>query len=152
MKSARELLATCFYVGYIPGAPGTYASFLAVCALLIAGDAAFRAGWFVLLGVVVLAVFALSRAEETFGANDPRPAVLDEFAGMWLSMILCGSAAWLPLGVAFVAFRALDIFKPWPIRALERLGGWRGIIADDLAAGLIAGIAARLVVVYALAK
>lgn len=150
MKSVREFLATCFYVGHVPGAPGTYASILAVCAFLTAGDAAFRAGWFAFLGIVLVSMFALSRAEETFGSADPKPAVLDEFAGMWLSMLLCGSTAWLPLCVAFAAFRLLDVLKPWPIRALERFAGWRGIIADDLAAGLVSGGAARLIVVYVL--
>jgi phosphatidylglycerophosphatase A len=49
------------------------------------------------------------------------------------------------MAVAFVLFRVLDVVKPWPIRRLERLpGGW-GIVADDLAAALAAGLLALAV-------
>lgn len=80
---------------------------------------------------------------------DPGPVVVDEVAGQ----LLCFAVArpWLPtlsLGeltfaavLGFLAFRALDVVKPWPINRLERLPGAVGIMADDLAAGAVAGVA-----------
>jgi phosphatidylglycerophosphatase A len=82
------------------------------------------------------------------GAHDPGAVVIDEVAGQWLALVV----AWLvlrpatPTGLAilvaagFVLFRFLDVVKPWPIRKLEHLPGGLGIVADDLAAGLLAGL------------
>jgi phosphatidylglycerophosphatase A len=148
MNRVREFVATCLYVGHIPGAPGTYASVLAAAVFVIAGKPLGQAGWLTFLGIFLAAIFALSRAEEIFGAADPKPVVLDEFAGMWLTMLVGGSGDWVPMGIGFVLFRMLDIAKPFGIRRLERMAGWRGIIADDLAAGLAAGIAVRAAVIF----
>jgi phosphatidylglycerophosphatase A len=75
---------------------------------------------------------------------DPGPVVLDEVAGQWLALLVLVAAGHTPalaeVLAAFLLFRAFDVLKPWPIRALESLpGGW-GIVADDLAAGLAAGV------------
>ena len=148
MNKLREFLATCLYVGYIPGAPGTYGSILSAAGFVILGRPVGTAGWVMFLAVFILSMFALSRAVEVFGEIDPRPVVLDEFAGMWLAFLVGGTADWILLAVGFVFFRVLDIAKPFPIRRLERIPGWRGIIADDLAAGLAAGIIVRLASAY----
>jgi phosphatidylglycerophosphatase A len=56
-------------------------------------------------------------------------------------MIPAGAFAWPTVAAGFVLFRLLDITKPWPVRALERLpGGW-GIVLDDIAAGAIGALA-----------
>ena len=79
---------------------------------------------------------------------DPKRAVWDEVAGVWLTCIfLPKTLPWL--AAAFLVFRVLDILKPWPIRRLERLPGGYGIMADDAAAGLVG--AALLNAVYRLA-
>ena len=79
---------------------------------------------------------------------DPKEAVWDEYVGMWATCLLLPKT--LPwMAAAFVCFRVLDIWKPWPIRRLERLPGGLGIMADDLLAG-IAGAAALNVVRLAL--
>ncbi|MFZ5786292.1 MAG: phosphatidylglycerophosphatase A, partial [Acidobacteriota bacterium] len=77
--------------------------------------------------------------------SDPGPVVIDEVAGQWLALALLVAAQPRPLSLGLVAgsfllFRLFDVVKPWPIGRLERLpGGW-GILADDLAAGLAAGL------------
>jgi phosphatidylglycerophosphatase A len=85
-----------------------------------------------------------SWAAEKFGRPDPPQCVSDEAAGQWLAL------AFLPItsardlcivaGMQFVLFRLLDIIKPPPVRQLEKLpAGW-GILADDLAAGVLANL------------
>jgi phosphatidylglycerophosphatase A len=150
VRPLREFLATCAWIGYIPGLPGTCASAASLAVFVLAGFPSGPVGWYVLLAVFLVGIFAMSRAVETFGAEDPGPVVIDEFLGMWLALLIAGSSNWVALAAAFVLFRFFDIIKPFPIRRLERLGGWRGIVADDLAAGFVAGIGARLTVVYVL--
>lgn len=131
------LVATGLGSGLAPVAPGTVASLIALVIyyfLPIAGDSiplyALVGGGFL---VGVAATGTLASATDP----DPRRAVWDEFVGMWASCLLLPKT--LPwLAVAFLSFRALDIWKPWPIRRLERLPGGLGIMADDLVAGLVA--------------
>ena len=83
------------------------------------------------------------------GDDDPAEVVMDEFAAQALTFLILpfmatrGLSGWESLVLAslgFLAFRAIDIVKPWPIRRLERLpAGW-GILADDLAAGVCSAI------------
>jgi phosphatidylglycerophosphatase A len=139
----RELLTTFFYVGYLPWMPGTWGSIAAAAVFVTTQRPAGAAGWIIFGGMLAVCAFALFHAERIFGARDPEPVVLDEVAGMWLTFILAGSPNWVAIAAGFVLFRALDIIKPFPIGRLERLPGGLGILADDLGAGLVAGIIVR---------
>lgn len=96
-----------------------------------------------LLGVAAVGVAAASQAESAYGRRDPGVIVIDETAGMLLTL------AAVPVGVGgalagFFAFRLFDVVKPFPARRAERLpGGW-GVMADDLVAGLYAQALLRL--------
>jgi phosphatidylglycerophosphatase A len=78
------------------------------------------------------------------GRKDPSFVVIDEVAGQWITLLLC-PINWRNAVIAFVLFRLFDIFKPFPIRRIERLpAGW-GIVFDDVGAGLYAwGVASLL--------
>ena len=125
--------------GLAPVAPATVASFAAVVLyyfLPISGDSI---ALYLMIGVgFVLGVWAtgtLATAERP----DPSLAVMDEFIGMWATcLLLPKSIPWLV--AAFLCFRILDVVKPWPINRLERLPGGQGIMADDLAAGLVGAV------------
>ena len=99
--------------------------------------------------LVILGLWSASGARENFGGGDPRPVVIDEFAGMWLSFLIAGSAGWVAIALAFGLFRFFDAAKPFPIRRVERIGGAAGIMADDLVAGLCAGALTRLLMYLA---
>jgi len=73
------------------------------------------------------------------GVADPSECVIDEVAGQFIA---CAFAPPTIVGfiIAFLLFRALDIFKPWPIYLAERLPGGLGIVADDVVAGVISGL------------
>jgi phosphatidylglycerophosphatase A len=139
-------IATVGGIGYFPFASGTVASLVALAAAI---GITFWVGSFGLLLCALAAnacgAWACHLYAAGIGKADPSECVIDEVAGQWLA---CACAPFSPLGffVAFLLFRLLDIAKPWPISAAERLRGGVGIMADDLVAGLISGallIAAR---------
>jgi phosphatidylglycerophosphatase A len=149
---AASLIATCFGIGRLPYAPGTWAS---LAALPTGWWLATTGGWYALLAaaiaVSVLGVVASAAHARASGLYDPSDCVVDELAGQWLALVPLAAMDRLgsPIAIllAFALFRFFDIVKPWPVAQLERLPGGYGIMADDIAAGLIA--AALLAVVIA---
>ncbi len=153
-RSAR-LIATTFGLGEILPAPGTTAGSLPA-ALVWAAVAAISTDAGQLLAVtggltlaaVFVGVWAAGTEASRRGAEDPGPVVIDEVAGQWLCYLtalpfihLTGATALLVVTAAgFFLFRLFDVWKPWPIRRLEQLPGGVGIVADDLAAGVVAGM------------
>ncbi len=144
---AAHLLATCGGVGYLPIAPGTWGSLLAValagCLYLVPGEdfPLLLAG---LIGSTVLGTWAAHRVASDLGDSDPSRVVIDEVAGQFLTLI------WVPLSLSslllgFFFFRVFDILKPPPARQAEGLPGGYGIMTDDLVAGLYAGLLLLLV-------
>ena len=142
------LLATWFYSGYSPLAPGTVGS---VVAGAIAWTVANRLGvppWAfsaVAVCAVPLAIRAIEAATAEFGSKDPSSVVLDEVIGLWIAIAPVSAASWPQWITALVLFRVFDIAKPFGIRRLEGLPGGRGVLADDIAAGACAMIGALLV-------
>jgi phosphatidylglycerophosphatase A len=129
-------------VGWIPVAPGTAGSALAV---LVLWQVPFsRAGLVVFFVVVMLAgTWAAHQAERVLGVKDPGAIVIDEVAGMTLSVLAFPLT--LPvLAAGFVLFRLFDVTKPFPARASQRAPGGLGVMVDDLIAGLYAAIALAL--------
>ena len=137
------LVATGLGSGYSPVAPGTAGSVVGLVLfwpLARTGPAIQAAA---ILGVFFLGVVASAHLARRVGRKDPGLAVIDEVAGMWITL------AWLEPGpllwaTGFFAFRAMDVLKPWPARSLEALpGGW-GIMVDDVVAGLYAHLLLRV--------
>lgn len=140
------VVATVFGVGYFPVASGTAGSLAALAVL--PSLAAFRDGApaaYALLVVagVTLAVWAAGRAAVGWGIKDDGRIVVDEVAGMVVAGALL-PATWTAAWLAFVLFRVFDVWKPFPIRRLEYLPGGIGVVADDLLAGVYAGVVARV--------
>lgn len=106
--------------------------------------------WLGVFGACVLSVKWGPWAVQRYGSKDPKPFVLDEFAGQWIALLyipLGTQTHWVALvwivGVQFVLFRIFDVLKPPPAAQLERLpDGW-GILLDDLFAGLYANLAGQ---------
>ena len=126
--SVAAVLLWAAYAGFLhPSAPALFAA-------LIAGT----------VFSVALGVPAATIAAREAGRHDPGFVVIDEVAGQWITL-LASPFDWRHALIGLVLFRLFDIFKPFPIRRLERLPeGW-GIVFDDIAAGLYAwGVAAIL--------
>ncbi|HEY1503689.1 MAG TPA: phosphatidylglycerophosphatase A [Stellaceae bacterium] len=134
-----RLIASWFGSGFLPGAPGTWGSLAALpfawlivvyagkWSLLAAAIVLFPVGW-------IAAHFAIRDQRD----HDPGWIVVDEVVGQWLTVVA------LPLNlfayaIGFALFRLFDIWKPWPIRAVERrCGGGFGIMIDDVLAAIYA--------------
>jgi phosphatidylglycerophosphatase A len=132
-------LATWFGCGYFPWGPGTVGAFAAaLIAFLLHLYADAGRLTFFLLTIVFLApgIWASTRAARVAGSEDPGIVVVDEVLGQWLTLIGTSNLGWKNFLAAFILFRVFDIWKPWPIRKIERLPGGYGIVCDDLAAGL----------------
>lgn len=154
-------IATCG-VGYFPIAPGTLGAlvgmvlYLALWAgadsvlssLALAKRVNLMYVWTPQMAFMLMAIFlvtmagiwAASRAEQLLRKKDPSAVVVDEVAGQMIAL-LSGPFwihTWWSIFTAFLLFRVFDIWKPYPIRRLERLESGLGIMADDIAAGAYA--------------
>ena len=140
LMGPAEMLATWFGVGRLPRAPGTFGTLAAVPLAFMLWAPGLP--WVMPLGalfVTAAGVVASGVAASSAGLKDPQHVVIDEVAG-YLVACSFGPPGWRCALLAFVFFRIFDIWKPWPVRRLEALpGGW-GIMADDIAAGVLAGV------------
>ena len=160
----KRLVTSCFGLGWLPAAPGTWGSlppmFIFVLLCLVSNTAsnahlarfprlacyiplsAIMAG-LALISSIICIKFAPDVIAIT-GQIDPREVVIDEFAGQAVTFIpiltVSPSHVWTTAVLGLVLFRGFDIAKLWPTRKLEKLPrGW-GILLDDLLAGIYAGM------------
>ncbi|MBW7055802.1 phosphatidylglycerophosphatase A [Paracoccus bogoriensis] len=155
MTMAR-ILCIWFGAGLLRPAPGTWGSAVA----LALGLLIHRIGHFPLLALATAAVtltgFWAVRAYTAGMADPDRPEiVIDEVAGQWLALLFPSFGFWL-MGLpaetfpwpgwtaAFLFFRLFDIWKPWLVGRADRRHDARGVMEDDLWAGLFAGIATMI--------
>jgi phosphatidylglycerophosphatase A len=130
---------TCGYIGYLPLAPGTWASALG-CILLYLLPGILNHPALVAL-LTIASIFCINRMELL--EKDPGYIVVDELAGICVTMV--GQGLDLSnLLKGFILFRIFDILKPFPIRRLEALPKGYGIVADDILAGIYANAALLL--------
>lgn len=152
---AVRWIATLGGLGDLLPAPGTTAGSAPAAAVWWALAVTLGVSWGLLGATVALTVaaavagtWAADVEARRRGRLDPGPVVIDEVAGQWLcyavALPFVPTRGMLELtlltGLGFLLFRVLDVVKPWPVRRLERLPGGIGIMADDLAAGAIAGV------------
>ena len=145
-KFIVRTLATGFYSGYSSVAPGTAGTIVAFILYLFIPH--FRGNILLVVTIitVIIGVWVSGEVEKSDG-HDAQIIVIDEMAGMWLSLLFLPSSpglAWLI--IPFILFRLFDIFKPYPINRSQDLpGGW-GVMADDVIAGIMANILTRAII------
>jgi phosphatidylglycerophosphatase A len=145
----RLALFVCTFggVGYSPVAPGTAGSaagLVVYAALRLAGATPIAEA--VVIGIITVAgIWSGSLAERHFGTTDPGPGVIDEVAGMLVTLYAL-PAGWIMAIGGFFLFRALDVFKPFPARRFERLHGGLGMMADDLMVAIYGNLLLRAAV------
>ena len=142
----RKLFLTVGYSGLSPKAPGTVGSFVSL--LLILPFIPYLHVSTIFLVALLISVFAVKQIdiyEKEVGVHDGKEIVIDELAGMWITLSICGineSNMFIMAALGFVYFRLFDIWKPSIIGKIDRdvKGGW-GVMGDDIMAGIAAGIA-----------
>lgn len=144
MSLVSRLIATGLFSGYVPVSPGTAGSLLALILywFLPGSESVFFSSIVVLLFFV--GVWAATRLDIETQSKDNQQIVIDEIVGMFITLILMEKKIlWLAIG--FILFRLFDIFKPYPCRQAEKFPrGW-GVMLDDVAAGVYAAAALRLI-------
>ena len=145
-EDAVVLLATGFHIGNIPFAPGTLGSLLGLPLGYALAEFAMPVVMICALLFIFFAVWIAHAAEKILKQKDPGCIVIDEIAGMIVTLIgLPFNRVTVVLG--FILFRVLDIIKPYPIRNLDkRLPGGLGVVADDVVAGIIANLLLRIII------
>ena len=147
-------VGTFLGVGYMKPGPGTYASVVTVLLWWAAGNL-LHIEWhhlsvFTFLAMIVvtaIGVPASTKVAIEAERKDPGFVVIDEVAGQLFALIAL-SPTWVHGLIALVLFRLFDIFKPWPIRKLEKLeGGW-GIMMDDVLAGFFAHLVVQVLLAF----
>lgn len=143
MNRLGLFIATCAYLGYVPIAPGTFGS--AAGLVIFFGIRATGSVGLELAAIVILfavGIWSATIAERHLGDVDPAPVVIDEVAGMLITL------AFLPVNLTgamagFLVFRVFDLVKPWPSSRFERLPGGLGIMADDAMAAVYGQVVMR---------
>src|SRR5277367_231332 len=137
-------IGTFFGAGLLKPGPGTYGSISAVLLWYAAAHILHPSPVALAIGTAITAILATligipaaTIVARESGRKDPGHVVIDEVAGQLIALILC-PPDWIHAILALILFRAFDIFKPPPIRQLERLPTGTGIMLDDVAAGLFA--------------
>lgn len=135
-----QLAGSGLGLGYLPVAPGTWGSAggLLIWWLTLPMGRGLQA--LLLVVATVPAALACGACARRAGREDPSFVVLDEVLGMYLALLfLSPSLPWV--AAAFVLFRLLDIFKPWPVSLMEkRFAGGAAILLDDLMAGAMVAL------------
>jgi len=151
MKRIWLVIATFFYTGHMPVAPGTWAS-LATALLVYFIQPYWQAPVYIRFIIIALVFLvgipAATYAEKHFEKKDPGYCVIDEVAGQMVSLISIPHSIGL-YAAAFILFRIFDILKPFPIHYLEKAPRGIGIMIDDIGAGLYAlGVLHLLIYIF----
>lgn len=141
----RKFFLTVGFSGLSPKAPGTVGSFVALILGLFLLEFVHSSTLFLLsLLITVIAIKQIDIYEKEVGIHDSSEIVIDELAGMWIALSICGinSENFLILApLAFIFFRLFDIYKPSVIGRIDtNVKGGLGVMGDDVIAGIFAGI------------
>jgi len=136
-----HLIAFGLGSGLITPAPGTWGTVAGLIVYIaLASLLSFNSLLIVLMLLTVLGTWCAHRSAKKLGIHDFGGIVIDEWAGVWLTLIF------VPLNlynvvIGFVLFRLFDILKPWPIKWFDqRVDGGIGIMFDDVLAGILAAL------------
>lgn len=142
----RKFFLTVGFSGLSPKAPGTVGSFVSLIIGLFLLEFLHVSTLFLLsLLITVIAIKQIDIYEREVGMHDGKEIVIDELAGMWIALSICGinSQNMVIMAIlAFAFFRLFDIWKPSIIGKIDRdVKGGLGVMGDDVLAGIAAGIA-----------
>ncbi len=139
-----KAIGSVFFIGYLPLIPGTFGSVAGLAVFYLLKGVSPLNYFLFLCGIIVLGFFASGRMEGLLQKKDPGCIVIDEVAGMLLSL------SFMPYDfkivfLGFFFFRILDTFKPYPAGRIQNLHGGVGVMGDDLVAGIYTNILLQVI-------
>lgn len=145
MNKIIECLATFFYVGKIPKAPGTFGTLAAIPLWFVMTNLNPIFYMAVTFVIVILGIFISEAYERKLEIHDSKTIVIDEVAGFLITMVWL-PVTWQSVVFGFLLFRFFDILKPGPIKLIDqKIKGGVGVMLDDVAAGIIASLILQIV-------
>jgi len=154
--TTQRLFLTFFGAGLSPKAPGTVGTLASLpVGLVVLYYLGMETLFLLTVVITIIGVFEINKYEKITGLHDQQEIVIDEAAGMWLSLMIAMSAT-TSLGYAyaevlaiifsFASFRLFDIWKPSTIGKIDRdVGGGLGVMGDDILAGVAGGLLSAIV-------
>lgn len=144
-----KLFVTFFGVGLLRPAPGTWGSVAGWCVgICILGFLSPTTLFLACILLSLLGISAVNSYENITKSHDASHIVIDEVAGVWLALAICGQTA-IQAVLALVLFRIFDITKPSIIGIIDKKAkGGLGVMGDDVVAGFVAGVFTAMI--YAL--
>ncbi len=138
-----RFIATSLYAGYIPIAPGTFGSILAIPLIILLSKNT-NIYFIVTIAISIIGVIAAYHLGKVWHKKDDQRITIDEFAGMMVTLLFIKTTWWI-LIIGFILFRFFDIIKPLFIRSVERAPGGYGVMLDDIVSGIFANLCLRLI-------
>ena len=154
----QKLFLTFFGTGLSPKAPGTVGTLASLpVGLALLYYFGMETLFMLTVAITVIGIFEINKYENQTGTHDQQEIVIDEAAGMWLSLMIAYSTAAtltypyvdiLAIVLSFAAFRLFDIWKPSTIGWIDReLKGGLGVMLDDILAGIAGGLMSALILI-----
>lgn len=148
MKQLARIIATSFYTGLFPFAPGTVGAFGALFFVWVFPGLLGLPLLFLTILIFFVGVWASTEVEKTDG-YDASIINIDEVVGMWISLLFVPNGLpWYWYVIVFLIFRFFDIVKPPPVNQSQKLAkGW-GVMMDDVFAGIYSNILLRVLLYF----
>ena len=144
-----ECWATFFYVGKLPKAPGTFGSLAALPVAWFVWTLPWYLGWAIVAAIFFFGVLGAAVVHRKTGVSDHQSIVIDEVVGILVTTSVATPQYWPHYLAAFLLFRLFDIWKPWPVRWVDR--NWHsplGTMMDDFVASLMSTAALWLLIYF----
>jgi len=138
-----RFLATGFFVGYSPFAPGTMGTLLGFLLYAVLPTSV-TFYWILILCLTIGGIMISHRAEKIIGQVDSSRIVIDEICGYFIVMAFLPKALGLMI-LGFIIYRFLDVVKIYPMKKFEMLPGGLGIMLDDIYGGIITNLVLHIV-------
>lgn len=139
-----------FGSGLAPKAPGTFGSAFALLFVPIWLSLGFNLSLIVMIIMSLVGIYICGQTAKVIDVHDDGRIVWDEFAGQsitFLPLIYLQQMNWMWVIIGFILFRIFDVWKPWPIRVIDRqVHGGFGIMLDDIIAGVWAALCTLIII------
>ncbi|MBL1432183.1 MAG: phosphatidylglycerophosphatase A [Gammaproteobacteria bacterium] len=147
LKNPIHALALGFGTGLVAKAPGTFGTLIGVGLYWLLSTLDLSLPFYIVVTVVcfLAGIWICQYTADALGVHDHPAIVWDEVVGYLITMTFAPND-WLWALMGFALFRLFDIWKPWPIRVIDRsVHGGFGIMFDDVLAGIYAAVVLALI-------